>query len=191
MINTAPTGTSVQERPGNYAFYAQLTSMATNNHVIFNNVTTNEGSAYSGSTGIFTCKYSGTYAFSWTIATSSQRYTNADLELNDVAIGSSFTDARGSSVTADSSTGFVVYNLKVGDKVRVNINGTADALYSTFSGWMLQQSMFDFYYVCLAVNYEQFSFRTKIKSLSTIDTISLITSCIFSDIKYKYKFQDP
>lgn len=125
--------------------------MAQTGHVIFKNVTTNEGSAYSGTTGIFTCKYSGAYAFSWTIATSSQRYTNADLVVNDVAIGSSFTDSRGSSVAADSSTGFVVYNLKVGDKVRVNINGTADALYSTFSGWRLQQSMFLFYFVFLAV----------------------------------------
>lgn len=151
MIDKAPSGTSVPERPGNYAFYAQLTLMAQTGHVIFKNVTTNEGSAYSGTTGIFTCKYSGAYAFSWTIATSSQRYTNADLVLNDVAIGSSFTDSRGSSVAADSSTGFVVYNLKVGDKVRVNINGTADALYSTFSGWRLQQSMFLFYFVFLAV----------------------------------------
>lgn len=151
MIDKAPTGTSVQERPGNYAFYAQLTLMAQTGHVIFKNITTNEGSAYSGTTGIFTCKYSGTHAFSWTIATSSQRYTNADLVLNDVAIGSSFTDSRGSSVAADSSTGFVVFNLKVGDKVRVNINGTADALYSTFSGWRLQQSMFLFHFVFLAV----------------------------------------
>nr|XP_034307322.1 uncharacterized protein LOC117682870 isoform X1 [Crassostrea gigas] len=141
----APSGTSVPERPGNYAFYAQLTLMAQTGHVIFKNVTTNEGSAYSGTTGIFTCKYSGAHAFSWTIATSSQRYTNADLVVNDVAIGSSFTDSRGSSVAADSSTGFVVFNLKVGDKVRVNINGTADALYSTFSGWRLQQNNASFY----------------------------------------------
>lgn len=171
MINTAPTGTSVQERPGNYAFYAQLSVMATNGHVIFNNVTTNEGSAYSGSTGIFTCKYSGAYAFSWTIATSSQRYTNTDLVVNDVAIGSSFTDSRGSSVSADSSTGFVVNNLKVGDRVRVNINGTADALYSTFSGWRLQLSMFDFRFVCLTV-----TFVTK---KSVLDTISLMTLFLY------------
>lgn len=157
--------------------------MATNNHVIFNNVTTNEGSAYSGSTGIFTCKYSGTYAFSWTIATSSQRYTNADLVLNDVAIGSSFTDARGSSVTADSSTGFVVYNLKVGDKVRVIINGTADALYSTFSGWMLQQNNTSFYAKAMSPldrplsSSHGFEFQSVVNNGNVYDSTSGIFTC--------------
>ncbi|XP_062609628.1 uncharacterized protein LOC134271444 [Saccostrea cucullata] len=147
IINTGPTNAPAHstEIPGNYAFYAHLTSSTSNNYVIFNNVTTNEGLAYSGSTGIFTCKYSGPYVFSWTIATSSQRYTDADLVINDVAIGSSFTDSRGSSVTGDSSTGFVVYDLKSGDKVRVQINGTADAMYSTFSGFRLSYSKFYFF----------------------------------------------
>ena len=104
---------------------------------MFNNGTTNEGSAYDEMTGIFTCKYSGTYAFSWTIATSGHRYTEAELLVNDEVIGSSGTDSRPSSDTADSSTGFVTCNLGVGDKVRIRVNGTADANYSTFSGWRL------------------------------------------------------
>ena len=61
------TSTVTSETPGNYAFYAQLTSMTSGHDVIFSNVTTNEGSAYDGSTGIFTCKYSDSYAFSWTM----------------------------------------------------------------------------------------------------------------------------
>ena len=53
--------------------------------------------------------------------------------INDVSVGSSFTDSRG-NITSDSSTGFVVYDLKAGDKVRVKVNGTtaANALFSTF-----------------------------------------------------------
>ncbi|XP_061186277.1 uncharacterized protein LOC133194311 [Saccostrea echinata] len=145
-INTRTTSAPahVTEIPDNYAFYAQLTSSTTNNYVIFDNVTTNEGLAYSGSTGVFTCKYSGPYVFSWTIATSSHRYTGADLLINDVSLGSSFTDSRG-NITGDSSTGFVVYDLKFGDKVRVKVNGTADAMLSTFSGWRLHYNDSYFY----------------------------------------------
>ena len=129
-----------EEIPGNYAFYAQLTTSTTDNNVIFEHVITNEGSAYNGKTGTFTCKYSGPYAFSWTIATSGHRYTEAELLVNDEVIGSSGTDTRPSSDTADSSTGFVVCNLQIGDKVRVAINGTADGIYSTFSGWRIGES---------------------------------------------------
>ncbi|XP_078340940.1 uncharacterized protein LOC111106401 isoform X3 [Crassostrea virginica] len=125
------------EIPGNYAFYSQLSTSITNGYVVFNNCKTNEGSAYDEMTGIFTCKYSGTYAFSWTIATSGHRYTEAELLVNDEVIGSSGTDSRPSRDTADSSTGFVACNLGVGDKVRIRVNGTADGNYSTFSGWRL------------------------------------------------------
>nr|XP_022299980.1 uncharacterized protein LOC111108409 isoform X2 [Crassostrea virginica] len=125
------------EIPGNYAFYSELSTSITNGYVVFNNCKTNEGSAYDEMTGIFTCKYSGTYAFSWTIATSGHRYTEAELLVNDEVIGSSGTDSRPSRDTADSSTGFVACNLGVGDKVRIRVNGTADGNYSTFSGWRL------------------------------------------------------
>ena len=127
----------LSEIPGNYAFYSQLSTSITNGYVVFNNCKTNEGSAYDEMTGIFTCKYSGTYAFSWTIATSGHRYTEAELLVNDEVIGSSGTDSRPRRDTADSSTGFVACNLGVGDKVRIRVNGTADGNYSTFSGWRL------------------------------------------------------
>ena len=120
-----------------FAFYSQLSTSITNGYVVFNNCKTNEGSAYNEMTGIFTCKYSGTYAFSWTIATSGHRYTEAELLVNDEVIGSSGTDSRPSRDTADTSTGFVACNLGVGDKVRIRVNGTADGNYSTFSGWRL------------------------------------------------------
>nr|XP_022296482.1 uncharacterized protein LOC111106205 [Crassostrea virginica] len=125
------------EIPGNYAFYSELSTSISNGYVVFKNCKTNEGSAYDEMTGIFTCKYSGTYAFSWTIATSGHRYTEAELLVNDEVIGSSGTDSRPSRDTADSSTGFVACNLGVGDKVRIRVNGTADGNYSTFSGWRL------------------------------------------------------
>lgn len=55
--------------------------------------------------------------------------------MNDVVIGLLFIDFRGSSVVVDFSIGFVVFNFKVGDKVRVNINGIVDVLYFMFLGW--------------------------------------------------------
>ncbi|XP_061186274.1 uncharacterized protein LOC133194308 [Saccostrea echinata] len=147
-IGTTSAPAHVTEIPGNYAFYAHLTSSTKNDYVISNNITSNKGLAYSGSTGIFTCKYSGPFVFSWTIATSNQRYTGADLLINDIAIGSSFTDSRGSSITGDSSTrfvGFVTHDLQFWDKVRVKVNGTADAMLSTFSGWLLNYNDSYFY----------------------------------------------
>lgn len=125
------------------AFYAQLTSSVTDDYVIFNNVKTNEGAAYDKSSGIFTCQLTGTYVFSWTIASSQYHQTTTDLLVNDVSVGSTATYPRGSESDdlKGSSTGFVVYDLNVGDKVRVILNGTAIPEFSTFSGWKLQHGM--------------------------------------------------
>lgn len=129
------------ETPGNYAFYAQLTSSLSQNNVIFNNVTTNEGSSYNGRTGIFTCKYSGPYVFSWTVGTHGGRQANADLIVNSNVKGTIHSDSLGSSKNTDSATGLVVTKLQVGDEVRVRVsNGTIEGQYSTFSGWRLNQS---------------------------------------------------
>lgn len=127
----------------NVAFYAILTSPVTDNYVIFNNVKTNEGAAYDKTSGIFTCQSSGTYVFSWTIASKQHHQTTADLLINDVSVGSTATYSRGSESDdlKGSSTGFVVYDLQVGDKVRVILNGTAIADFSTFLGWKLQHGM--------------------------------------------------
>uniref|UniRef100_A0A8W8M691 C1q domain-containing protein n=1 Tax=Magallana gigas TaxID=29159 RepID=A0A8W8M691_MAGGI len=127
----------------NVAFYAQLTSSVTDNYVIFNNVKTNEGAAYDKSSGIFTCQSSGTHVFSWTIASSQHHQTTADLLVNDVSVGSTATYPR--EYLKGSSTGFVVYDLQVGDKVNVILNGTAIAESSTFSGWKLQHDTPSFY----------------------------------------------
>ncbi|XP_065936907.1 uncharacterized protein [Magallana gigas] len=110
-------------------------------------VITNECAAYDKSSGIFTCQICGTYVFSWTIASSQHHQTTADLLVNDVSVGSTATYPRGSESDnlKGSSTGFVVYNLKVGDKVRVILNGTAIGKFSTFSGWKLQHDTPSFY----------------------------------------------
>lgn len=131
----------------NVAFYAILTSPVTDNYVIFNNVKTNEGAAYDKTSGIFTCQSSGTYVFSWTIASKQHHQTTADLLVNDVSVGSTATYPRGSESDdlKGSSTGFVVYDLQVGDKVRVILNGTAIADFSTFLGWKLQHDTPTFY----------------------------------------------
>uniref|UniRef100_K1R4J1 Complement C1q-like protein 4 n=1 Tax=Magallana gigas TaxID=29159 RepID=K1R4J1_MAGGI len=129
-----------ESEPGNnVAFHAQLATSVTDDYVIFSHVITNEGTAYDKSSGIFTCQLCGTYVFSWTIASSQHHQTTADLLVNDVSVGSTATYPRGSdSVSKGSSTGFVVYNLKVGDKVRVILNGTTIGKFSPFSGWKLQ-----------------------------------------------------
>eukprot|EP00105_Crassostrea_gigas_P006440 XP_011420373.1 PREDICTED: C1q-related factor-like [Crassostrea gigas] len=110
-------------------------------------VITNECAAYDKSSGIFTCQICGTYVFSWTFASSQHHQTTADLLVNDVSVGSTATYPRGSESDnlKGSSTGFVVYNLKVGDKVRVILNGTAIGKFSTFSGWKLQHDTPSFY----------------------------------------------
>lgn len=130
----------------NVAFYAQLTTPVTDDYVIFNHVITNEGAAYKSS-GIFTCQFGGTYVFSWTIASSQNHQTRADLLVNDISLGSTATYSRGSGSDdlKGSSTGFVVYDLQVGDKVRVILNGSALAEFSTFSGWKLQHDTLSFY----------------------------------------------
>lgn len=136
----------------------------TDNYVRFNNVKTNEGAAYDKTSGIFRCQLSGTYVFSWTIASSQHHQTTADLLVNDVSVGSTATYSRGSdSVSKGSSTGFVVYDLLVGDKVRVILKGTAIEEFSTFSGWKLQHGITMYFYntcytcVVYAVTYEKFT----------------------------------
>ncbi|XP_048746318.2 uncharacterized protein LOC125658910 [Ostrea edulis] len=147
VINTGAPALTVKpttlETPGNYAFYAQLTSSLTQNNVIFNNVTTNEGSSYNGRTGIFTCKYSGPYVFSWTVGTHDGRQANTDLIVNSNVKGTIHSDSLGSSTNTDSATGLIVTKLQVGDEVRVRVsNGTIEGQYSTFSGWRLNQNIY-------------------------------------------------
>lgn len=134
------------EPVNNVAFHAQLATSVTDDYVIFSQVITNECAAYDKKSGIFTCQLCGTYVFSWTIASSQHHQTTSELLVNDVSVGSTATYPRGSnSVSKGSSTGFVVYNLKVGDKVRVILNGTAIGKFSTFSGWKLQHDTPSFY----------------------------------------------
>ena len=131
--------------PVNYAFHAQLTSTVINDYVIYDNVLTNEGAAYDNTTGIFTCKSSGTYVFSWTTAKSNCRDSRAYLLVSEISIGVTNTHRRQCyywSENVGSSTGFVAYNLQLGDEVKVKVNGTADALFSTLSGWRLHQGTF-------------------------------------------------
>ncbi|XP_062583787.1 uncharacterized protein LOC134245520 [Saccostrea cucullata] len=143
VINSGTTKKpGASEIPGNYAFYAQLTYTVTNEHAIFKNVTINEGSSYSSSTGIFTCKYSGAYVFSWTIATHGSNKAFADLYVNGNIVGTVISDSSEHSVNADSATGFVVTNLQVGDEVRIRIlQGSIDGEFSTFSGWRLNHNV--------------------------------------------------
>lgn len=137
--------------PVYYAFHAQLTSTVINDYVIYDNVLTNEGAAYDKTTGIFTCKSSGTYVFSWTTADSYFRETRADLLVNEISVGVTNTYRRqyySWTQVVGSSTGFVAYNLQTGDEVKVKVNGRADALFSTLSGWQLHQgTLYNFSYL--------------------------------------------
>ena len=73
----------VAARGSSVAFTAtSSTDGAHSGKVIFNTVVTNEGGAYDGSTGIFTCPSSGVYVFIWTIMTHYGKQCYADLSIN-------------------------------------------------------------------------------------------------------------
>ena len=132
----------VAARVSSVAFTAtSSTSGSHSGKVIFNNVVTNEGGAYNGSTGVFTCPSSGVYVFIWTIMTQYGKMCYADLSINGTRKQSvrAGVDLRGtSSLAYTQSTASRTARLSKGQKVWVHvsyctyfISGNDNA----FSGW--------------------------------------------------------
>lgn len=110
--------------------------------VVFEQVISNEGSAYHPDTGLFTVPFDGTYAFFLTVVTDETsptlENTDAGLYADDVLLSSTY-----SSYDAghhESGTCQAVVRLKAGQRVFVrNLNSDARyyPTYSTFSGALL------------------------------------------------------
>ena len=101
---------------GRVAFSALLASHYTtvnNGKLVLSHVLVNNGGAYDGRTGIFTCKVPGTYLFSWALHKSSgTSASHCQLMLNkDVAFTQYVYRAK------DDYTGSLMVNLQRGDTV--------------------------------------------------------------------------
>ena len=116
-----------------------------NEKIIFNQVLTNEGRAYDGSSGIFTCPSNGVYVFTWTnMAAHDDTSCKMHLSINGSTSKSqvaAYGDLQGVTSTAHSqSTMAVTVRLSRGDRVWV-YSPSCDYLYSSpytaFSGWKL------------------------------------------------------
>ena len=128
------------------AFTASRSSAFTSGigKIIFNNVLTNEGGAYSGSTGIFTCPSDGAYVFTWSFLTSYKNSCHVFLSKN----GTIQTTLDG-HVNLQGLSSYTVYTpatmsgtfrLSKGEMVWIHANRCGSFLgspYNAFSGWKL------------------------------------------------------
>ncbi|MBN3305427.1 C1QL2 protein, partial [Amia calva] len=136
-----PPGSPGRTRGSKIAFYASLTGAFKDQDVLrFTDVVTSLGDSYDPGTGVFTCRVSGTYAFSYHILKEGGDMW-ADLLLNDQVHASSI--AQDANRKFDYAANSVVLQLQVGDRVCVKLDGgqvmedSAGGRYSTFSGFLL------------------------------------------------------
>ncbi|CAG2216286.1 C1QL [Mytilus edulis] len=80
-----------------YAFFATLSSshdnLPANTVVMFDTVSLNEGDAYDGTTGKFTCPEDGLYHFSWTTVSNARKDFVSVLVANDRKIAENAVDS--------------------------------------------------------------------------------------------------
>ena len=132
-------------------FTAHLTNTITNlglhQHVVFDNVISNVGNAYSNSQGHFTSPVFGVYSFFLTATNVPGHSVSLSLMLNGTP--KAFTLAHGTSSTPgqwETSTCSAVLILKAGDQVWAQNEGSFSAieeldgyLYSSFGGFLINQ----------------------------------------------------
>jgi len=109
--------------------------------VVFDNVITNIGTAYSPSNGIFTCKLAGIYVFVWTTTKKDRTWMNTELVLNGQWKGLAMSDS-GEITDYSVASNTVVLDIEVGDQVWIRAgtwhNGHLGGDSRTsFSGFML------------------------------------------------------
>ena len=127
------------------AFYALLNNHAlhtgVNQNIVFENVVTNIGGAYSGSLGAFVAPVTGIYVFSTSILGYSTQTEHYSLNRNGQTVGMMYGDAT-KAPYPDPSLTAVLY-LHQGDNVEVrtlDTDGSAHGRnYSSFAGFLLQQ----------------------------------------------------
>ena len=124
------------------AFTASCSGTISYEKLVFNDVITNEGGGYSGSTGIFTCPSSGVYVFIWTIRTEHGKYCGANLSINGNVQSKIRARVYLGGVSADNvysmATMSGTFRLTKGDQVWIrsqDCNYFALAPDNAFSGW--------------------------------------------------------
>lgn len=104
----------------------------------FEKVTTNEGNAFNGGTGIFTCTQSGLYLFMWNIMVDHSYSTQINLIVNGAIRRWSHATAINSGYTNAANHDLV--RLNEGDKVWIANERTSGEIHphhTTFSGVLL------------------------------------------------------
>ena len=112
-----------------------------NNKKLIHEVTvTNEGSAYSPVSGIFTTPYNGTYFFTWNVVTYHGHYCALYLYKNDKWVAIATGDGRGKSTGSNGGSNAGVWNLIEGDTMWLKTS-TCEYIYpgknTFFSGFKI------------------------------------------------------
>lgn len=132
-----------------YAFFATLSSdkndLPTNAVVIFDTVSLNEGDAYDGTAGKFTCPEDGLYHFSWTTVSGDDKDFTSVLVANDRKIAENVVDSDSVSDTMTGTSNVIVRMIK-GQKAWIAVQSSdgkhldknwGDSPCSMFSGFRL------------------------------------------------------
>ncbi|XP_053373711.1 complement C1q and tumor necrosis factor-related protein 9A-like isoform X2 [Mercenaria mercenaria] len=117
---------------------AHLTKLGHNQPIIFDNIVTNIGQAYSGTTGVFTAPKDGVYYFVATILSFSGQYVETEIVKN----GESMVRLYSQGKFHDQGTSGVVLQLIASDEVwvrnmRTNGENVHGSNWSTFSGFQI------------------------------------------------------
>jgi len=104
----------------------QKTSFSTNDIIIFTNVTMNQGSGYSRTTGKFTAPLSGLYLFVKQICSGGGNYAYTQFVYNNNMVLRSST----SSSYNQCASAQIYLHLSKGDQVWVKLTSTAGSIYS-------------------------------------------------------------
>ncbi|XP_053399483.1 complement C1q tumor necrosis factor-related protein 3-like [Mercenaria mercenaria] len=112
-------------------------------NIVFDHVETNKGNGYSPHHGVFTAPVSGLYVFYTSILAYNDREVWCQMVVNGVNKASVY--ARGTDNRHDQGSQVIIIQLQQGDDISVQNVAADDAIYgdgtiySTFSGFLLQQ----------------------------------------------------
>ncbi|XP_063415794.1 uncharacterized protein LOC134697446 [Mytilus trossulus] len=130
-----------------YAFFATLSSdkknLPANSVVMFDTVSPNEGGAYDGTTGKFTCPEDGLYHFSWTTVSGEGEDFSSVLVANGNIIAANAVDSDSVSDTMTGTSNVIVRMMKgqkawiavqvsEGDHLDMAWNGSPCSMFSGF-----------------------------------------------------------
>ncbi|XP_045206773.2 complement C1q-like protein 2 [Mercenaria mercenaria] len=112
-------------------------------NIVFDHVETNTGNGYNPHNGVFTAPVSGLYLFYTSVLADNNREVWCQVVVNGKNKGSAY--ARGTDGRHDQGSQAIIVQLQQGDDVAVQNVAADDAIYgsdgiySTFSGFLLQQ----------------------------------------------------